>query len=151
MGLWYTVEPKWADNTRLKPKWADNTQFKPKWVGNTLLSLSGLIIHGFCFHSKTDGNFAASWFCRYLRYHLRSHGYKPKPCWNHCLLFFCARYHLIYSVIFSAIIDVIVLFILLFVDVKSYLCVLIDLCICCVLIKVQPASFHQRKDTLKTA
>ena len=34
-------------------------------------------------------------------------------------------------------------------DVKLNLCLLIDLFICCVLIEVQPASFHQRKDTLK--
>ena len=42
-------------------------------------------------------------------------------------------------------------FILLFVDVKLFLCLLIDLFICCVLIKIQPASFHQRNDTIKTA
>ena len=63
--------------------------------------------------------------------------------------FFCVIYLLIYYVIVSAIIDVTILFILSFLVVKLYLCLLTDLSICCVSIKVQPASFHQRKDTLK--
>ena len=69
-------------------------------------------------------------------------------------LFFvsCVICLLIYYVISSAIIDVTISFTLLFVVVKLYLCLLIDLFIlfvCCVLIKIQPASFHQRKGTLK--
>ena len=120
----HVKKPKWADNTRFKPKWADNTRFKHKWADNSGLIDSFDIFDITSILTDTKLNLAETLVYCFLCY-------MPPNILRNILRYYRC-YHIIHSNIRGC-----------------EIVLLIDFFICCVLIKVQPASFHQRKDNSK--